>query len=75
MYQQIVDFVFLYRMSCLRDLHIAFTLDFQIYIVATFAVFVTPDPELESLANVKQTKNWSNSRHGGPKQVIREDLR
>lgn len=31
--------------------------------------------QLESLANVKQTKNWSNSRHGGPKRVIREDLR
>ncbi len=31
--------------------------------------------QLESLANIKQTKNWSNSRHGGPKRVIREDLR
>jgi hypothetical protein len=24
---------------------------------------------------VKKTKDWSNSRHGGPKRVIREDLR
>jgi hypothetical protein len=31
--------------------------------------------ELESLAAVRRPKNWSNSRHGGPKRVIREDLR
>lgn len=31
--------------------------------------------QIESLANVKHTKNWSNSGHGGPKRVIREDLR
>ncbi len=31
--------------------------------------------QLESLSRVKKTKNWSNSRHGGPKRVIREDLR
>lgn len=31
--------------------------------------------QIESLAAVRGTKNWSNSRHGGPKRVIREDLR
>jgi hypothetical protein len=31
--------------------------------------------QLESLSQVKKAKNWSNSRHGGPKRVIREDLR
>ena len=31
--------------------------------------------QLGSLADVKKTKNWSNSRHGGPKKVIREDLK
>ncbi len=31
--------------------------------------------QLESLAKIKKTKNWSNSHHGGPKRVIREDLR
>lgn len=31
--------------------------------------------QLESLSGVRKTKNWSNSRHGGPKRVIREDLR
>lgn len=31
--------------------------------------------QLESLSIVKKAKNWSNSRHGGPKKVIREDLR
>lgn len=30
--------------------------------------------ELESLVKVKHPKNWSNSRHGGPKKIIREDL-
>jgi ferredoxin len=30
--------------------------------------------ELEALSKVRQTKNWSNGRHGGPKRVIREDL-
>ncbi len=31
--------------------------------------------QIESLAAIRSTKNWSNSRHGGPKRVIREDLR
>ena len=31
--------------------------------------------QIESLAVVRGTKDWSNSRHGGPKRVIREDLR
>jgi hypothetical protein len=31
--------------------------------------------ELDSLARVRRPKSWSNSRHGGPKRVIREDLR
>jgi ferredoxin len=31
--------------------------------------------QLESLAKLQNAKNWSNSRHGGPKRVIREDLR
>jgi ferredoxin len=31
--------------------------------------------QLDSLARVRKAKNWSNSRHGGPKQVIREDMR
>jgi ferredoxin len=31
--------------------------------------------QLGSLAEVKKSKNWSNSRHGGPKKVIREDLK
>lgn len=31
--------------------------------------------ELESLLPVRKAKNWSNSRHGGPKRVVREDLR
>ncbi len=31
--------------------------------------------QIESLANLKSTKDWSNSCHGGPKRVIREDLR
>jgi len=31
--------------------------------------------QIESLAAIRGTKNWSNSRHGGPKRVIREDLR
>lgn len=30
---------------------------------------------LEDLAKVRQTKNWSNSGHGGPKRMVREDLR
>jgi len=30
--------------------------------------------QLASLAKVSKPKNWSNSRHGGPKRVIREDL-
>ena len=31
--------------------------------------------QLDSLARVRKAKNWSNSRHGGPKQVIREDMK
>jgi len=31
--------------------------------------------QLESLSEFKKAKDWSNSRHGGPKRVIREDLR
>jgi len=31
--------------------------------------------ELESLSKIRRTKNWSNSRHGGPKKVIREEMR
>jgi ferredoxin len=31
--------------------------------------------QLESLSKLQNTKNWSKSRHGGPKRVIREDLR
>jgi ferredoxin len=31
--------------------------------------------QLESLSKLQKVKNWSNSRHGGPKRVIREDLR
>jgi hypothetical protein len=31
--------------------------------------------QLESLVEVKKSKSWSNSTHGGPKRVIREDLR
>lgn len=31
--------------------------------------------QLESLSKLQKPKNWSNSRHGGPKRVIREDLR
>lgn len=31
--------------------------------------------ELDSLLEVKKARDWSNSGHGGPKRVIREDLR
>ena len=31
--------------------------------------------QLEALAKFKKAKDWSNSSHGGPKKVIREDLR
>jgi ferredoxin len=31
--------------------------------------------QLAALSKLQNTKNWSNSRHGGPKRVIREDLR
>ena len=31
--------------------------------------------QLESLYKIKKAKDWSNSRHGGPKRVVREDLR
>ncbi|MCK5850443.1 MAG: methylenetetrahydrofolate reductase C-terminal domain-containing protein [Kiritimatiellae bacterium] len=31
--------------------------------------------ELESLLEVRKARDWSNSGHGGPKRVIREDLR
>jgi len=30
---------------------------------------------LDSLVQVHQPKDWSNSRHGGPKRMLREDLR
>lgn len=31
--------------------------------------------ELMSLSRVRRAKDWSDSRHGGPKKVVREDLR
>lgn len=31
--------------------------------------------EIDKLVELKKPKNWSNSRHGGPKRIIREDLR
>ena len=31
--------------------------------------------QLESLKEVKKSKNWSNSTHGGPKRVVREDMK
>jgi hypothetical protein len=31
--------------------------------------------KLDSLAEIKQAKGWSNSRHGGQKRMLREDLR
>jgi len=31
--------------------------------------------ELDSLKKVHKAKDWSNSGHGGPKRVVREDLR
>jgi len=31
--------------------------------------------KLESLLGIQPTRNWSNSRHGGQKVMIREDLR
>ena len=31
--------------------------------------------QIEVLAQQRRTKDWSNSGHGGPKRVIREDLR
>jgi hypothetical protein len=31
--------------------------------------------ELESLAKIRKAKNWANTRHGGPKRVVREELR
>lgn len=31
--------------------------------------------ELISLSKVRKVRNWSNSRHGGPKKVVREDMR
>jgi hypothetical protein len=30
---------------------------------------------LESLLRVREPKDWSNSHHGGPKRMLREDLR
>lgn len=30
---------------------------------------------LDSLVEIKRAKSWSNSRHGGQKRVVREDLR
>jgi hypothetical protein len=31
--------------------------------------------QLDSLMKVHRAKNWSNSRHGGPKRILREELR
>jgi ferredoxin len=31
--------------------------------------------QIDTLSKVRHTKNWSGGRHGGPKRVIREDLR
>jgi ferredoxin len=31
--------------------------------------------ELQSLLGVRRAKSWANSRHGGPKRAVREDLR
>jgi hypothetical protein len=31
--------------------------------------------ELDSLAAVRKTRDWSGARHGGPKRIVREDLR
>jgi len=31
--------------------------------------------QLESLKEVKKSKNWSSSTHGGPKRVVREDMK
>ena len=30
---------------------------------------------LDSLSKIHKTKNWSNSTHGGPKRIVREELR
>lgn len=30
---------------------------------------------LDKLGAIRGTRNWSNSRHGGPKRVLRDDLR
>jgi hypothetical protein len=30
---------------------------------------------IQSLATVRKPKNWSNSSHGGPKRVVREDIK
>jgi len=30
---------------------------------------------VESLLTIRKPKSWSNSRHGGPKRMVREDLR
>ena len=31
--------------------------------------------ELDSLVKIRKTKDWSNTRHGGPKKVVRKELR
>ena len=31
--------------------------------------------ELDTLTKIKKAKDWSNSGHGGPKRMLREDLR
>ena len=31
--------------------------------------------QLEKLSEVRRPKDWSNSKHGGPKRMLREDLR
>ena len=38
-------------------------------------MIVNKKEKIGFLGEVKKSKNWSNSRHGGPKRVIREDLR
>jgi hypothetical protein len=31
--------------------------------------------QIDRLMKVQKSKNWSKSRHGGPKRVLREELR
>jgi ferredoxin len=30
---------------------------------------------IDALLQIRKAKNWGNSRHGGPKRIVREDLR